>query len=68
MKENQITHREMSSLGGRASAERLTPSQRSERAKKAGKKGGWPKGKPRKVKEMHESLAKLTAKLTNNYE
>lgn len=36
------------SLGGLASAAALTKAQRKARASKAGKLGGWPKGKPRK--------------------
>lgn len=34
-------------LGGEARASALTPAQRSAIAKKAGKAGGWPKGKKR---------------------
>lgn len=42
--------RTFSSLGGKASASKLTPEQRIERARTAGKKGGWKKGVPRKIK------------------
>ena len=68
MNDKSITHKDMSSMGGKASARKLTAKQRSERARKAGRKGGWPKGKPRKVQEMHDSLAKLTEKMRNNHE
>lgn len=34
-------------LGGQARAAALTPEQRAAQASKAGKAGGWPKGKPR---------------------
>lgn len=34
-------------LGGTARASALTPAQRSEIARKAGEKGGWPKGTKR---------------------
>jgi hypothetical protein len=39
-------------LGGTARAAKMTPAQRSEAASKAGKHGGWPKGKPRKPREQ----------------
>lgn len=69
MKEKkELTVKEMASMGGKASWANLTPEERSKRASNAGKKGGWPKGKPRKVKEMREQLKTLTKKLTNNYE
>ena len=50
----ELTHKEMSSKGGKASWANLTPEERKERASNAGKKGGWPKGKPRKVKVEEE--------------
>ncbi len=37
-------------LGGKASAAKMTDEQRQERARKAGRAGGWPLGKPRKNK------------------
>jgi hypothetical protein len=37
-------------LGGFARAQKLSKAQRLEQASKAGKAGGWPKGKPRKPK------------------
>lgn len=62
----EMTIKEMASMGGKASWAKLTPEQRSKRASKAGKKGGWPKGRPRKVQEMKEALKQLTDKMTNN--
>jgi len=38
----------LGSLGGKKRREVLTPEQRSEIARKAGKKGGWPRGRKRK--------------------
>lgn len=64
--ENKLTISEFASLGGKASAANLTKKQRIARARKAGKAGGWPKGKPRKVKEMHEAIDILKAKMRNN--
>lgn len=40
----------LGALGGKARAARMTADERHEAAKKAGKLGGYPKGKPRKPK------------------
>lgn len=40
----------LGSLGGLARAAKMTPEQRAAAAAKAGKAGGWPKGRPRKPK------------------
>ena len=42
-------------LGGLARAQKLTPTQRQAIARAAGQKGGWPKGKPRKPKQIQEN-------------
>jgi hypothetical protein len=41
-------------LGGTARAAKMTPEERSAAASKAGKLGGWPKGRPRGPRKKHD--------------
>lgn len=66
MNEKPMTASEMGSKGAKAGWAKLTPEERSERARNAGKKGGWPKGRPRNVEEINKMKEELTKKLTNN--